>query len=227
VEHERAQRRAETPRRPTTTPPYTHADAGLGPPVRVLWDPPGAAPPSFPTPLAPRAARAMARPSRPCRRSSTGVPVVHHRTSAPYHAPMPRLRRLIGVCEPPSNTHLYKGQKLVGHARCAVAQSRATPPWPSTPSPVPACVPSSPAFQAPPPGPAVAPQAACCSGRAATRRSNLLQWPPPRPAASPVSAVSKHLNRCPTTPRPHPKSPPASLAAVLAGFWRTAPPPCP
>jgi hypothetical protein len=58
--------------------------------------------------------------------------------SPPYRAHTrrhtePPSRGRVGTCSP-RRTCLYKGQELAGHARGVVAQSRAAPPWPSTPS---------------------------------------------------------------------------------------------
>jgi hypothetical protein len=81
------------------------------------------------TPLAPRASRSLAgRADHVAAPPTASSPYLAH---ARRHAESFRGRV---VTFSPRHTHLYKGQKLTGHARCAVAQSRAASPWPSTPS---------------------------------------------------------------------------------------------
>jgi hypothetical protein len=83
-------------------------------------------------PHSPRATRLapMGWPRRPCRSPPTASPP--YRAHAHRHTEPPSRGR-VGACSP-RRTHLYKGQELAGHARGAVAQSRAAPPWLSTPS---------------------------------------------------------------------------------------------
>jgi hypothetical protein len=81
--------------------------------------------PTLPSRHAPRAhGPAASTMSQPPNR----VAAVPGSRTPPYRAPF---RGRVGTCSP-RHTRLYKGQKLAGHTRCAVAQSRAAPPWPST-----------------------------------------------------------------------------------------------
>jgi hypothetical protein len=161
------------------------AEAGLGPPVRAPWDPlaPHCLPSPLPlrhalrTPWPGRADRATARPldcppyttarrrrtTRPCRDFSVSLACANRLSTPAY---------IRGRSSPATRVAVLPRAARRRHGR----RRRA---------PVPACVPSCPAFQAPPLGPAVAPKAACCSGRAATRRSDRLQRPPPPASSAP------------------------------------------
>jgi hypothetical protein len=85
-----------------------------------------------PPPHSPRATRLAptGRPRRPCRNPTNCVAAIPCSRAPPCRAPF---RGRVETCSP-RHTRLYKGQKLPDHARCAVAQSRAAPLWPSTPS---------------------------------------------------------------------------------------------
>jgi hypothetical protein len=159
-------------------PPYTPAEVGLGPPVRAPWD--TLAPHHLPSPLplrhalrAPWPGRADHATSRPldlpsyttAHRCRTARPCRDFGISLACANRLPIRTYIRGRSSPATHVALLPRAARRRHGR----RRRA---------PVPACVPSCPAFQAAPLGPAVAPQAACCSGRAATRRSNRLQRPP-------------------------------------------------
>jgi hypothetical protein len=82
-------------------------------------------PPPLPSRHAPRA-HGPAAPTMS--QSPNHVAAVPGSRAPPYRAPS---RGRVGTCAP-RHTRLYKGQKLAGHTRCAVAQSRVAPPWLST-----------------------------------------------------------------------------------------------
>jgi hypothetical protein len=119
----------------------SHAEAGFGPSVPAHRGLPPFAPHHLPPPLPSRHAPRDHGPAAPTMSQPPNhVAAVSGSHAPPYRAPF---RGRVGTCSP-RHTRIYKGQKLAGHARCAVAQSRAAPPWRRRQASVPTFFPSRP-----------------------------------------------------------------------------------
>jgi hypothetical protein len=177
--------------------------------------PPIAAPPSFPTPLAPRAAHVRAGRTDP-RRPTYGVVAVPWACCAPYRDPQSwHARQHHHLCLPTKVGRLFLARRAPLHSR----RRHHGRPRRAQPS---GCRRRQTVLLLPPLGLPVAPTLACCLGQVAGLPESNLQRPPRRPPPCPpaghLSATSEHPNRSLTTPRGSPTTPRPSSPARTPGF---------